>query len=98
MKVRLLLEDEIRGLIGPAEALGEVAEQAVEGCQVVVTATPAREPIVRAAWVRPGTHVTAVGSDGPEKQELEAALPARADKAVASSPVASQTRRSRSPT
>jgi ornithine cyclodeaminase len=48
-----------------------------------VTVTPAREPVVRAAWLRPGQHLTAVGSDGPDKQELEAAVVARADKVVA---------------
>jgi ornithine cyclodeaminase len=55
----------------------------VEGCDVVVTTTPAREPVVRADWVAQGTHVTAIGSDLPGKQELEPALLARADKFVA---------------
>jgi ornithine cyclodeaminase/alanine dehydrogenase-like protein (mu-crystallin family) len=55
------------------------ARDAVEGSEIVVTATASREPIVRADWVQPGTHVTAVGSDSPEKQELESALLARAD-------------------
>jgi ornithine cyclodeaminase len=55
------------------------ARDAVEGSEIVVTATPSREPLVRADWVRPGTHVTAVGSDAPDKRELEAALLARAD-------------------
>lgn len=58
------------------------ARDAVEGSELVVTTTPSRVPIVRADWVQPGTHVTAVGSDGPDKQELEAALLARADKLV----------------
>jgi len=55
------------------------ARDAVEGSGIVVTTTPSREPIVRAEWLQPGTHVTAVGSDGPDKQELEAAVLARAD-------------------
>ena len=46
---------------------------------VIVTATPAREPLVRAEWLRPGQHVTALGSDSPGKQELDAACLARAD-------------------
>ena len=46
---------------------------------VIVTATPAREPLVRAEWLRPGHHVTALGSDSPGKQELDAACLARAD-------------------
>lgn len=46
--------------------------------QVIVTTTPATEPLVRSEWVAPGTHITAVGADSPGKQELETALVARA--------------------
>ena len=46
---------------------------------VIITATPARESLVEAAWLRPGHHVTAVGSDSPGKQELDPACLARAD-------------------
>jgi len=45
---------------------------------VVITATPSREPLVQADWLRPGQHVTALGSDSPGKQELDAACLARA--------------------
>ena len=38
---------------------------------------------MRAEWVRPGTHITAVGSDGPDKRETESAVLARADLIVA---------------
>jgi ornithine cyclodeaminase len=58
------------------------AEDAVRGSDAVITTTPARSPIVAADWVAPGTHVTAMGSDSPEKNELEPALLARADKVV----------------
>ena len=46
---------------------------------LLVTATPARAPLVRAEWLRPGQHITALGSDSPGKQELDAACLARAD-------------------
>jgi len=46
---------------------------------VLITATPSREPLVRAEWLRPGQHITALGSDSPGKQELDAACLARAD-------------------
>lgn len=49
---------------------------------LIVTATPSRVPIVRADWLRPGQHITAVGSDAPGKQELEAACLTRADLVV----------------
>ncbi|HKZ99653.1 MAG TPA: NAD(P)-binding domain-containing protein [Thermoplasmata archaeon] len=61
----------------------KTAEQAVRGSDIVITATPAHEPIVRATWVGPGAHVTAVGSDGPEKQELDVGVIGKADKVVA---------------
>lgn len=46
---------------------------------VLITATPARAALVQAEWLRPGQHVTALGSDSPGKQELDAACLARAD-------------------
>ncbi len=61
----------------PVRAAASV-EDAVRGADLVVTVTPSRAPVVRDAWVGPGTHVTAVGADLPAKQELEPALLARA--------------------
>ena len=58
------------------------AERAVEGADLVVTVTPARSPVLRAGWLRPDATVVAVGSDGPEKQELEAEVLAGAGKVV----------------
>ena len=60
-------------------------DELLASCGLVVTTTPAAEPVLRAAALRPGTHVTAVGSDTPAKQELEAAILARADLVVADS-------------
>ena len=66
----------------------EVTRDAAEilgRCNLVVTATPATAPLLHAADLRPGTHITAMGSDTPEKQELEAAILGRADLVVADS-------------
>jgi ornithine cyclodeaminase/alanine dehydrogenase-like protein (mu-crystallin family) len=46
---------------------------------VVITCTASREPLVRAEWLSPGAHVTAVGSDGRDKQELHTEVLGRAD-------------------
>lgn len=59
------------------------AREAVEQADLVVTTTPSRAPIVRAEWLRPGVHITAVGSDGPDKRELDTAVLLRATKIVA---------------
>lgn len=55
----------------------------VAECQLVVTTTPARQPVLRAEWLHPGLHVTAMGSDAPLKNEVEPAALARADLYVA---------------
>jgi len=54
-------------------------------CNLVVTATPATAPLLHVADLQPGTHITAVGSDTPEKQELDSAILSRADVVVADS-------------
>jgi ornithine cyclodeaminase len=48
------------------------AEAAVRESQLVVTATPARNPILRAEWLHPRLHITAMGSDQGGKNEIEA--------------------------
>ena len=63
----------------------ETAEEAVVGSEIVVTATMTSTPIVKASWIGKGTHITAMGSDSPEKQELETAVLGKADKIVVDS-------------
>ncbi|MEI9995598.1 MAG: ornithine cyclodeaminase family protein [Rhizomicrobium sp.] len=45
---------------------------------IIITTTAARTALVRADAVRPGTHISAMGSDQPGKQELDIALVADA--------------------
>ncbi len=47
-------------------------------CDVLVTTTPSRSPIVKAEWIHEGTHINAIGADAPGKEELEPALLKRA--------------------
>lgn len=61
-----------------------IAELAAE-CRLIVTTTAARQPLLLAEQVRPGTHITAVGSDTPEKNELHPDILAKADIVVADS-------------
>ncbi len=49
-------------------------EDAVRHSGVILTATPAREPFLKAEWVQPGTHISCVGADMTGKQEVESAL------------------------
>jgi ornithine cyclodeaminase len=47
------------------------AEVAVRDADIVVTVTPSRSAIVQASWLRPGTHISAMGADSKGKQELD---------------------------
>jgi len=49
-------------------------EEVVTGADIVTTVTPVRRPIVKREWVRPGTHINAIGADAEGKQELECAV------------------------
>ena len=53
--------------IVPVDDVGSVFQQS----DIVVTTTPSRVPYVKADWLRPGMHITCMGADLPEKQELE---------------------------
>jgi ornithine cyclodeaminase len=61
------------------------AERLVLEADVVVSATPARDPLVVADWLHPGLHVTAMGADAPGKNELHPAVLERADLVVCDS-------------
>jgi thiomorpholine-carboxylate dehydrogenase len=50
------------------------AEAAVRDADVVVTATSAREPVLRGDWLKRGCHVNAVGAPRPDWRELDDAV------------------------
>ncbi len=54
-------------------------------CNLIVTATPSKSPLLSADNVRKGTHITAMGSDTPEKNELDPKILQKADIVVADS-------------
>ena len=59
---------------GMAVAAATDLPKCVAQSDIIVTTTPATSPLVMSAWVRPGTHVNAVGSDGAGKKELDPQL------------------------
>jgi ornithine cyclodeaminase len=61
----------------PVLAVAE-PQAAVRGADIVVTTTPAEQPILMADWLEPGQHLTAMGSDSEHKNEIDPALFARA--------------------
>jgi ornithine cyclodeaminase/alanine dehydrogenase-like protein (mu-crystallin family) len=46
------------------------AQEAVTGADIVVTVTSSREPVLKAEWISPGTHINAAGSNQIGKREL----------------------------
>ena len=58
-------------------------EVALRNAALVVTTTPSREPLIEAGWLSRGVHINAIGSDAPDKQELDVSVLARADIVIA---------------
>jgi ornithine cyclodeaminase/alanine dehydrogenase-like protein (mu-crystallin family) len=75
--------DEFARLIGASAA--KTAEEAVRGSAIVATATSAKDPVLESAWIAPGTHVNAMGSNQALRRELPSELIARADLIVCDS-------------
>ena len=47
-------------------------EKSIAASDIIVTTTPSNEPLIKADWLQPGHHITAMGSDQSTKCELEA--------------------------
>ncbi|MGX1308732.1 ectoine utilization protein EutC [Amorphus suaedae] len=70
---------DIAAKLGVAARAETDPERLVAESQLVITTTPAREPVLKAAWLHPGLHVTAMGSDQHEKNEIDPKALAAAD-------------------
>lgn len=77
--------EEMRPLLACEIEQAPSAEALVRASDLVITTTPSSTPVIQAAWLHPGLHITAMGSDAESKQELEAAVLARADLLVCDS-------------
>lgn len=68
----------------PVEPAGD-AEAAARPADIVVTATTARDPVLRGEWLRPGTHVNAVGANVLSRREVDDETIRRAGRLVVDS-------------
>jgi len=59
------------GLAGVTVAAS--AQEALRDADVIVTATSAREPVLRREWLKPGAHLNAVGASSPQNREIDTA-------------------------
>jgi len=72
------LADEMRDeLPFPVEPMTSV-EGALKDADLIVTATNAREPVIRRDWIADGAHVTGIGTYSPESREIDSATMAAA--------------------
>jgi len=46
-------------------------KECVHNCDIVVTTTPSRRPLIKLNWIKRGVHINAIGADAPGKQELD---------------------------
>ncbi|MEP3209988.1 MAG: hypothetical protein ABJN95_12395 [Maribacter sp.] len=72
--------------------IARTPEVVAKNCNLIVTTTPSESPLLQAADIRPGTHITAVGSDTSNKQELDASILQKADIIIADSIFQSKSR------
>ncbi|MBV9711036.1 MAG: ornithine cyclodeaminase family protein [Ktedonobacteraceae bacterium] len=61
------------------------ARQAVEPADIVITATTATEPVLQGAWLQPGSHINAIGSNWAKKREIDLATLQRCELIVTDS-------------
>ena len=54
-------------------------------CNLIVTATPSKKPLLEIHQIKAGTHITAMGSDTPEKNELDSRILEKANVVVGDS-------------
>jgi ornithine cyclodeaminase len=60
-------------------------EDIAASCNLIITATPSKTPLLHQDQIRKGTHITAMGADTPEKNELDPKITQKADIVVADS-------------
>jgi ornithine cyclodeaminase/alanine dehydrogenase-like protein (mu-crystallin family) len=71
--------------IGVAVEPMNSGEEAVRGADILITATSATKVVLEGAWLLPGVHINAMGTNWPQKRELDAAAVGRASKIVVDS-------------
>jgi ornithine cyclodeaminase/alanine dehydrogenase-like protein (mu-crystallin family) len=73
------LKEQLGGVLPKVEIhITRDIEATVRRCDVLMTTTSSRDPIVQGDWLQPGQHITAVGADDATKCELDFAALRRA--------------------
>lgn len=70
---------------GFAIGIAQTIQDLTTTCNLIVTTTPSTTPLLYADHVEPGTHITAIGTDTPHKQELDPMIFLKAHRVIADS-------------
>ena len=54
-------------------------QELTENSEIVITTTPSTKPLIKAEWLHPGLHITAMGSDAEHKNEIDPKIIKKAD-------------------
>ena len=81
-KAQRLVDKAITGL-GLDARLCRTIDEAMADADIAVTCTPSTEPLIQPGHLRPGLHITAMGSDAEHKNEIAPAVLAQVDRYVA---------------
>jgi len=65
---------DIESELGIPVIMANSKQEAVEKADILITTTRGKGSLVEADWVKPGTHIVAIGTDQRGKQELDPAL------------------------
>lgn len=65
--------------------IAKTPQEVAANCNLIVTTTPSEHPLLKAEHIQSGTHITAIGSDTANKQELESAIFKKTDLVIADS-------------
>ncbi len=68
------LREEVEALYKIKARLEPTPRETALASDILVTATPSCIPLVQRDWVKPGTHINAIGADAAGKQELDPAI------------------------
>ena len=74
--------DELMAAVDVDVAIADSVQEAIAAADVVTTATGSSRPLFDGAWLQPGVHVNAVGSNYAEKRELDTVAVKRASRIV----------------
>jgi len=73
-----LFADEMQTTIAVQIEPVETVEEAIRGADLIVTATTAREPVLKREWISEGAHINAIGTFSPKAREIDSATMAAA--------------------